>query len=66
MHTCLLRATLFKAAIQAETKMIMPSRAYYPSLDADYPSGLSNRWIQDELRGSLGFEGETISDAIEA
>jgi beta-glucosidase-like glycosyl hydrolase len=56
----------FQAAVKAGTKMIMPSWAYYPALDADYPSGLSSKWIQDELRGRLGFQGVTISDAIEA
>jgi beta-glucosidase-like glycosyl hydrolase len=56
----------FKAAVEAGTKMIMPSWAYYPALDAKYPSGLSSKWIQQELRGRLGFQGVTISDAIEA
>ncbi|KAF2096438.1 putative glycosyl hydrolase [Rhizodiscina lignyota] len=53
-------------AIAAGVKMIMPSWATYPSLDADRPSGLSSKWIQSELRGRLGFKGVTISDAIEA
>ena len=46
--------------------MVMPSWALYPSLDSKRPSGLSKAWIQQELRGRLGFTGVTISDAIEA
>ena len=46
--------------------MVMPSWALYPALDRTYPAGLSSKWIQDELRGRLGFKGVTISDAIEA
>ncbi|KAK4496660.1 hypothetical protein PRZ48_012642 [Zasmidium cellare] len=56
----------YKTAIGAGVKMVMPSWAVYPALDSKYPSGLSKRWIQQELRGRLGFRGVTISDAIEA
>ncbi|KAI0428024.1 glycoside hydrolase family 3 protein [Xylaria sp. FL1042] len=54
------------AAIQAGIKMIMPSWALYPALDAKYPSGISSKWIQGELRGRLGYQGVIITDAIEA
>lgn len=56
----------FAAAINAGVEMVMPSWAYYPALDSKYPSGLSTKWLQSELRGRLGFQGVTISDAIEA
>lgn len=56
----------YKIAISAGVKMVMPSWALYPALDSKYPSGLSQRWIQGELRGRLGFRGVTVSDAIEA
>ncbi|KAI0099806.1 glycoside hydrolase family 3 protein [Nemania sp. FL0031] len=56
----------YVAAIQAGVKMIMPSWALYPTLDDEYPSGISNKWVQGELRGRLGFEGVVITDAIEA
>ena len=56
----------FKGAIAAGVSMIMPSWAIYPALDPDRSSGLSKRWIHSELRGRLGFEGVTISDALEA
>ncbi|KAF2160380.1 glycoside hydrolase family 3 protein [Zasmidium cellare ATCC 36951] len=56
----------YKTAISTGVKMVMPSWALYPALDSKYPSGLSKRWIRQELRGRLGFRGVTISDAIEA
>ncbi|KAI1366699.1 putative glycosyl hydrolase [Xylaria arbuscula] len=56
----------YSAAIQAGVKMIMPSWAVYPALDAEYPSGISSKWLQGELRGRLGFKGVIITDAIEA
>ncbi|KAI0468972.1 glycoside hydrolase family 3 protein [Xylaria cf. heliscus] len=54
------------AAIEAGVKMIMPSWALYPALDPRYPSGISSKWIQGELRGRLGYKGVVITDAIEA
>ncbi|KAB8360905.1 hypothetical protein FH972_024638 [Carpinus fangiana] len=56
----------FGNSIAAGVDMVMPSWAIYPALDAKYPAGLSTKWIQDELRGRLGFSGVTVSDAIEA
>ncbi|KAF3384038.1 putative secreted glycosyl hydrolase [Talaromyces pinophilus] len=53
-------------AIAAGIDMIMPSWALYPDFDNEYPSGLSEKWLKQELRGRLGFQGVTISDAIEA
>jgi beta-glucosidase-like glycosyl hydrolase len=44
----------------------MASWAVYPALDANNPSGLSESWIQGQLRQRLGFKGVTITDAIEA
>lgn len=52
-------------AIAAGVELVMPSWAVYPALDGR-PAGLSNKWVQDELRGRLGFTGVTISDAMEA
>lgn len=52
-------------AIKAGLELVMASWAVYPALDAR-PAGLSNKWIQDELRGRLGFKGVTITDAMEA
>lgn len=56
----------YTSAITAGVDMVMNSWALYPALDAKYPSGLSTSWVQNELRGRLGFRGVTITDAIEA
>jgi beta-N-acetylhexosaminidase len=44
----------------------MTSWAVYPALDASHPAGLSRAVIQGELRARLGYQGVTITDAIEA
>lgn len=54
------------SAIATGVDMVMNSWALYPALDSRYPSGLSTSWVQGELRGRLGFEGVTMTDAIEA
>jgi beta-N-acetylhexosaminidase len=56
----------YPAAIAAGVRLVMASWAVYPALDPSRPSGLSSRIIQGQLRGRLGFEGVTITDAIEA
>lgn len=56
----------FTKAIATGLDMVMHSWALYPALDSTYPSGLSQKWIQGELRARLGFTGVTITDAIEA
>ena len=53
-------------AITAGVKLIMASWAVYPALDASKPAGLSPAVIQGELRARLGYQGVTITDAIEA
>ncbi len=52
-------------AIAAGVDLVMLSSAVYPALDANRPAVLSSTVIQDELRGRLGFQGVTITDAIE-
>lgn len=56
----------YTAAVQAGVKMVMTSWAIYPALDADKPAGLSRKIVQEELRQRLGFQGVTITDALEA
>jgi beta-N-acetylhexosaminidase len=56
----------YAAAIAAGVELVMASWAVYPALDAAYPAGLSSAVIQGELRGRLGYQGVTITDAIEA
>jgi beta-N-acetylhexosaminidase len=56
----------YPAAIAAGVKLIMVSWASYPALDAARPAGLSPTVVQKELRGRLGYQGVTITDALEA
>jgi beta-N-acetylhexosaminidase len=56
----------YTAAIAAGVKMIMVSWATYPALDASHPAGLSSAVVQGELRGRLGYQGVTVTDALEA
>jgi beta-N-acetylhexosaminidase len=56
----------YRAAIAAGVKLVMTSWARYPALDRSRPAGLSAAVIQGELRGRLGFQGVTITDAIGA
>jgi beta-N-acetylhexosaminidase len=56
----------YPAAIAAGVRLIMASWAIYPALDATYPAGLSSTVVQGELRGRLGYQGVTVTDALEA
>lgn len=56
----------YPAAIAAGVRLIMVSWAVYPALDAHRPAGLSATVVRGELRGRLGFQGVTVTDALEA
>ncbi|HKS46531.1 MAG TPA: glycoside hydrolase family 3 N-terminal domain-containing protein [Amycolatopsis sp.] len=56
----------YPAAIGAGAKLIMVSWATYPALDAAHPAGLSPAVVRQELRQRLGYDGVTITDALEA
>ena len=56
----------YRAAIAAGVQLVMVSWARYPALDPGVPAGLSSVVVQDELRGRLGYQGVTITDALEA
>ncbi|KAG6920216.1 hypothetical protein DXG01_004985 [Tephrocybe rancida] len=55
----------YTSAVAAGVPLVMLSWAVYPAIDS-VPAGLSFQMIFGELRGRLGFQGVTISDAIEA
>jgi beta-N-acetylhexosaminidase len=56
----------YQAAIAAGVKLVMVSWAVYPALDPGRPAGLSATIVDGELRQRLGFQGVTITDALEA
>jgi beta-N-acetylhexosaminidase len=57
----------FRSAIAAGPKLVMVSNASYPKLDASRtPAVFSHTIVSGLLRGTLGFGGTVISDALNA
>jgi beta-N-acetylhexosaminidase len=57
----------FRAAIAAGTQLVMVSNASYPALDpSGAPALFSRPIVTGLLRGTLGFQGVVVTDAIDA
>lgn len=54
----------FAAMIHAGAKIIMSAHILYPAIDPELPATLSKLWLNDVLRGELGFEGVITTDDV--